>query len=72
MNKDAIDTIILKATMKPEIEENSIYETPEEEVYIEEVLKGNHFLELPEGVYIEVSVFKIYENMDKFIDELFL
>ncbi len=72
MSKDATDAIILKAKMKPEIEENSIKETPEEEVYIEEVVKGNNFLELPKGVYIEGGVFKIYENVDKFIDELFL
>ena len=72
MSKDATDAIILKAKMKPEIEENSIKETSEEEVYIEEVVKDNNFLELPKGVYIEGGVFKIYENVDKFIDELFL
>ena len=44
----------------------------EEIVDIEEVVKGNHLLELPEGVYIVAGVFKIYENADKFSDELFL
>ena len=82
MSKEAIDAIIAKATMKPDVQEEVIAEAPEEvvveevapeeEVYIEEVVKGNHLLELPEGVYIVAGVFEIYENADKFSDELFL
>ena len=82
MSKEAIDAIIEKATMKPDVQEEVISEAPEEvvveevapeeEVYIEEVVKGNHLLELPEGVYIVAGVFEIYENADKFSDELFL
>jgi type IX secretion system PorP/SprF family membrane protein len=79
MSKEAIDAIIAQATMKPEIQEESIEEVIEEVlpeveeiVDIEEVVKGNHLLELPEGVYIVAGVFKIYENADKFSDELFL
>ena len=79
MSKEAIDAVIAQATMKPEIQEESIEEVfeevlpeVEEIVDIEEVVKGNHLLELPEGVYIVAGGFKIYENADKFSDELFL
>ncbi|MGY8792044.1 MAG: hypothetical protein ACKVI9_00080, partial [Gammaproteobacteria bacterium] len=39
---------------------------------VEEVIKGNHLLELPEGVYLIAGVFEIYENANKFSDQLFL
>ena len=83
MSKEAIDSIIDKATTKPEIEEQPIEKViPEiEEVIpeveeiipeVEEVVKGNHLLELPEGVYLIAGVFEIYENANKFSDQLFL
>lgn len=76
MSKEAIDSIIDKATTKPEIEEQPIEKViPEVEEIIpevEEVVKGNHLLELPEGVYLIAGVFEIYENANKFSDQLFL
>jgi len=83
MSKEAIDSIIDRITIKPEIEKEPIEEViPEiEEVVpeveeiipeIEEVVKGNHLLELPEGVYLIAGVFEIYENANKFSDQLFL
>ena len=83
MSKEAIDSIIDQATTKPEIEEQPIEKViPEiEEVIpeveeiipeVEEVVKGNHLLELPEGVYLIAGVFEIYENANKFSDQLFL
>ena len=35
-------------------------------------MKGNHLLELPEGVYLIAGVFEYYENANKFSDQLFL
>ncbi len=71
MSKEAIDSIIDRATTKPEIEE-VIPEIEEVIPEIEEVVKGNHLLELPEGVYLIAGVFEIYENANKFSDQLFL
>jgi len=77
MSKEAIDSIIDRATIKPEVEEEPIKEIPEEITSdeliqeVEEVVKGNHLLELPEGVYLIAGVFEYYENANKFSDQLF-
>ena len=78
MSKEAIDSIIDQATMKPELKEEPIKEIPEEIISneviqeVEEVVKGNHLLELPEGIYLIAGVFEYYENANKFSDQLFL
>ena len=78
MSKEAIDSIIDQATMKPELKEEPIEEIPEEIISneviqeVEEVVKGNHLLELPEGIYLIAGVFEYYENANKFSDQLFL
>jgi len=101
MSKEAIDSIIDRATIKPEIKKEPIEEVLEEVIpqveevipqveevipqveevipqveevipQVEEVIKGNHLLELPEGVYLIAGVFEIYENANKFSDQLFL
>ena len=78
MSKEEIDSIIDRATMKPKLEEQPIEEIPEETIpneviqEVEEVVKGNHLLELPEGIYLIAGVFEYYENANKFSDQLFL
>jgi hypothetical protein len=78
MSKEEIDSIIDRATMKPELEEQPIEEIPEETIpnevmqEVEEVVKGDHLLELPEGIYLIAGVFEYYENANKFSDQLFL
>ncbi len=77
MSREAIDSIIDRATIKPEVKEEPIEEIPEEITSdeliqeVEEVVKGNHLLELPEGVYLIAGVFEYYENANKFSDQLF-
>ena len=78
MSKEEIDSIIDRATMKPELEEQPIEEISQETIpneviqEVEEVVKGNHLLELPEGIYLIAGVFEYYENANKFSDQLFL
>ena len=55
----------------PQVEE-VISQVEEVIPQVEEVVKGNHLLELPEGVYLIAGVFEIYENANKFSDQLFL
>tara|TARA_X000001036_G_scaffold428456_1_gene458286 strand:+ start:122 stop:1816 length:1695 start_codon:yes stop_codon:yes gene_type:complete len=83
MSKEAIDSIIDRATSIPETQEESAEKITEEIVpeeivpeeiipEVEEVVKGNHLLELPEGVYLIAGVFEFYENANQFSDQLFL